>query len=436
MALRNTLTHRKTRRLATRLKIEIPHALGLCEALFDVTARMTPHGDIGKLDNHEIAEEMFYTLDADELVAALVAAGWIDEDPLHRLIVHDWHDHSDDTTDIKVARSGLDYASGVTPRMRKLNASQRDALMVFRDEKKDERERLQQQRGDATRPSVAQRCATIANVAHTSTSTRASTSPLPGAGEALSSKHEIDQPENPATAQSGSDDSTKPPVSSITLAPRIDADEKARADERGGLQPSSTSTVSAKSPIKTGINTETHAREVAQPRAILRNGAQRCATRTEGEDDADPHDPAMVARGVMDTLKIAGRWTLVALEKVCKLELDSDPLLTSTGLHDSMVKSYTQWQHERPDIFANWKTEDFFGDGHWRAPENWPRRNIVANGKPQEKHEPGELMKRVREIHGPQKTKGENNGRRTSDGEVSPPDKARRENRHTGGAAR
>lgn len=421
MALRNTLTHRKTRRLATRLKIEIPHALGLCEALFDVTARMTPHGDIGKLDNHEIAEEMFYTLDADELIAALIAAGWLDEDPLHRLIVHDWHDHSDDTTDAKVARSGLDYASGVTPRMRKFNASQREVLVQVRDEKRAERERLEQQRADLTRPSVAQQRAKARANAHTSTSTSTSTSPPQGEGEALSSKREIEQLENSATAQSGSDDSIKPPVSSITLAPRIDADENRRTTERGGSQPSSTSTVSAKSSSETGINTETRAREGAQQRAKVRESAQQRAPRKEGEDDDDPHDPGMVARGVMDTLKIAGRWTLVALEKVCRLELDSDPLLTSTGLHDSMVKSYTQWQHERPDIFANWKTEDFFGDGHWRNPENWPRRAVAAsNGKQSISGE--ELMKRVREVHGPapQHEGGKKNGIRSGGRTTAP----------------
>jgi hypothetical protein len=58
MALRGTLTHRKTRKLALALKIDAC-SLGILEALFHVTAECAPDGGIGKMTDADIAMEMF-----------------------------------------------------------------------------------------------------------------------------------------------------------------------------------------------------------------------------------------------------------------------------------------------------------------------------------------------------------------------------------------
>lgn len=128
MALRGTLTHRKTRRLAQRLGIDPCFALGLVEALWNVTAEQSQAGDIGRMSNDDIAMEMFYSGDPEALVEALVWSGFVDNDPEHRLLIHDWNIHSDDATDNRISRSGNRYANGAQPRMRKLSLPERAKL--------------------------------------------------------------------------------------------------------------------------------------------------------------------------------------------------------------------------------------------------------------------------------------------------------------------
>ena len=111
MAIRGTLTHRKTRRLARLLDIPPCYALGLLEALWHVTAEQAPTGDIGRLSDQDIADEMFYVGDASALIFALIESGWIDNHPTFRLVIHDWEQHTDQSTKRKVARHGLTFAS-------------------------------------------------------------------------------------------------------------------------------------------------------------------------------------------------------------------------------------------------------------------------------------------------------------------------------------
>ncbi len=130
MALRGTLTHRKTRRLARALDIPPCFALGLLEALWHVTAEQTPDGAIGRMSDDDIAMEMFYDRDAAALVEALVGAELLDRHATHRLVVHDWHLHSDDATDNKLARARQCYANGEKPRMRKLSKEERARILA------------------------------------------------------------------------------------------------------------------------------------------------------------------------------------------------------------------------------------------------------------------------------------------------------------------
>jgi hypothetical protein len=111
MALRGTLTHRKTRRLANALDIPVPCALGVLEALWHLTASQAPAGDIGRLSDQDIADEILWPNDAGVLVAALVAVGSLDTHETHRLVVHDWEQHCDQAVRRKLGRNDMKFAS-------------------------------------------------------------------------------------------------------------------------------------------------------------------------------------------------------------------------------------------------------------------------------------------------------------------------------------
>ena len=117
MALRGTLTHRKTRRLAKMLGISPVFALGILEALWHVTAEQTPDGAIGKLSNLDISEEMFYDGDHDQLVDALIESGWIDRSETHRLVIHDWSVSADTSVHTFLAKRTMLFCDGVRPRL-------------------------------------------------------------------------------------------------------------------------------------------------------------------------------------------------------------------------------------------------------------------------------------------------------------------------------
>ena len=106
----------KTKRLARRLGVPIYAAVGLLEYLWHWTARNARRGDVGRYDNIDIAEGIGWERDADELVAALTAEGWLDESAEHRLVVHDWQDHADDTTRKALEKAEETFVSGDSPR--------------------------------------------------------------------------------------------------------------------------------------------------------------------------------------------------------------------------------------------------------------------------------------------------------------------------------
>ena len=128
MALRGALNHRKTRKLARLLGIPASYALGVMEALWHTTATQAPTGAIGRLSNEDIADQLGITENVDDLIAAIVEAGFLDESRTHRLIVHDWHVHSDNTLDAALFRKGQRYANGSIPRGSKLSEKEYDKL--------------------------------------------------------------------------------------------------------------------------------------------------------------------------------------------------------------------------------------------------------------------------------------------------------------------
>lgn len=101
-----TPTSLKFKKLARRLGLRVYEAVGVLEMLWIVTQREAPRGDVGKLDNEELAIELDWPGDADELVEALVATGWLDACPQHRLVVHGWAEHAPRYVHGIVARKG------------------------------------------------------------------------------------------------------------------------------------------------------------------------------------------------------------------------------------------------------------------------------------------------------------------------------------------
>ena len=93
--LRQAHNSPKLKRLKRRLQIPQYAAVGLLESLWHMTATQAPRGDIGKWSDEDIAANLEWPGDETELIEVLVGCGWLDEDPEHRLIVHDWDQHAD-----------------------------------------------------------------------------------------------------------------------------------------------------------------------------------------------------------------------------------------------------------------------------------------------------------------------------------------------------
>jgi hypothetical protein len=83
----------KFKRLKRRLQLRHWQAVGLLESIWQCAALNAPDGDIGRLSNDEIAAELEWEGEADDLIDALADCDWLDRDEEFRLIVHDWSDH-------------------------------------------------------------------------------------------------------------------------------------------------------------------------------------------------------------------------------------------------------------------------------------------------------------------------------------------------------
>lgn len=100
---RGTIEHPKTEHLAELLSISMAQAVGHLEALFHFTAKYAMRGNIGSWGNKQIAKRCLWDGDPDVFVQALINAnggkrhGWIEAHSEHRLIVHDWHRHADES---------------------------------------------------------------------------------------------------------------------------------------------------------------------------------------------------------------------------------------------------------------------------------------------------------------------------------------------------
>jgi hypothetical protein len=94
---RGTPDHPKTRALARDLNISLWGAVGLLEMLWHFTAQHAPDGGIGRYSDAEIAKGVAWGGQGVRLGSAWGRHGWVDPCICHRLRVHDWPDHADQT---------------------------------------------------------------------------------------------------------------------------------------------------------------------------------------------------------------------------------------------------------------------------------------------------------------------------------------------------
>lgn len=125
---RTALQHTKMKRLMRALDVPLYVAVGIMESLWNLTARETPTGQIGKLSKEDIAMQIDWRGDPEVLIQALLLSEWLEVDHELRLIVHDWHEHADDAVDNQLARKGERYANGEAPRMNRLSVKEKGEL--------------------------------------------------------------------------------------------------------------------------------------------------------------------------------------------------------------------------------------------------------------------------------------------------------------------
>lgn len=110
---RTGMGHPKLRRLARLLDLAYPYgAVGMVETLWHFTAIHAIRGNVGKWSDAEIADGIGWpTDDAARLIEALVDAGLVDRHSVHRLVIHDWSDHADQSTKKTLGKRRLTFAN-------------------------------------------------------------------------------------------------------------------------------------------------------------------------------------------------------------------------------------------------------------------------------------------------------------------------------------
>lgn len=108
---RGIAEHPKTEDLAERLEIPVGFAVGILEMLAHWTAKNAIRGDVGRWTDQQIARGIRCGVATDLLLAALIESRWLDRHPTHRLVVHDWHDHADESVRKTLKKRGWTFAN-------------------------------------------------------------------------------------------------------------------------------------------------------------------------------------------------------------------------------------------------------------------------------------------------------------------------------------
>jgi hypothetical protein len=126
---RKAIRHWKTKALKRSLNVPLSQAIGILELLWIYTADYTPCGDIGKVCNEDIAEACDWPEDrADELINALLGAGFVDEHESFRLVIHHWYEHAPDNVHMQVGRARQYFTNGQRPRLGRIGLKERQEI--------------------------------------------------------------------------------------------------------------------------------------------------------------------------------------------------------------------------------------------------------------------------------------------------------------------
>lgn len=109
MALRAVPDHPKFADLKQRLGRSKGATLGYLECVWHFTGRFTPQGNLGKYSDSAIEAWVEWDGEPGSLIAALVESKWLDLDPVHRILVHDWSTHADKAAKQSLNRSKLEF---------------------------------------------------------------------------------------------------------------------------------------------------------------------------------------------------------------------------------------------------------------------------------------------------------------------------------------
>lgn len=110
----DALDHPKTLDLAARLNVELPTAIGYLELLWAFTGKKAPQGNIGKWPDGAIARACFWMGPPETFLGALLAARFLDSDPTHRYLIHDWPEHAPRWVKSKLKSLGLAFVQDVS----------------------------------------------------------------------------------------------------------------------------------------------------------------------------------------------------------------------------------------------------------------------------------------------------------------------------------
>lgn len=127
MAKAKTLEHPKTLDLADALGIMDCFALGVMEAFWHHVAAYYMDGDITNMKPSVMARSIRYSGNAEELLEAMIAAGFVDRVD-GRLLVHGWPEHCNDAVHMALARAHKHFADGTVPRTSRLSSKERESI--------------------------------------------------------------------------------------------------------------------------------------------------------------------------------------------------------------------------------------------------------------------------------------------------------------------
>lgn len=94
---RGTPEHPKVHALAAILNVQRYAAVGILESLWHFAQEYAPAGDIGRFSDDAISRWVCWDGASTVLVDALHSSGWVDRCQCHRLRIHDWPHHADQT---------------------------------------------------------------------------------------------------------------------------------------------------------------------------------------------------------------------------------------------------------------------------------------------------------------------------------------------------